>query len=109
MRVGETAGSWRVALRVARRSAWRNKARSLLLMGLLLIPVYAASVLAMTWQATFASPDRQASWAMGQADVVLSGAGLGQAVAKLPAGSRRVTVVEGETIVRVGDGYAAYP
>jgi putative ABC transport system permease protein len=108
MSLVEAAGSWRVALRVARRSAQRNKARSLLLMGLLLIPVYAGSVLALTWHATFASPERQASWVMGQADIVLRGEGLEQAVAKLPAGSRRVTVLEGETIVQVGGSYAPY-
>ena len=108
MSLVEAAGSWRVALRVARRSARRYKARSLLLVCLLLIPVYAGSVLALTWHATFASPERQASWAMGQADIVLSDAGLDRAIAKLPAGSHRVPVLQGETIIRVGDGYAAY-
>jgi putative ABC transport system permease protein len=108
MSLVEAAGSWRVALRVARRSARRNKARSLLLLCLLLIPVYAGSVLALTWHATFASPERQASWAMGQADIVLRGEGLEQAVAKLPAGSRRMSVLQGETIVRIGGSYAPY-
>jgi putative ABC transport system permease protein len=110
MRVMETAGSWRVALRMAYRSARRHKARTVLLMCLLLLlPVYAGSVLLLTWHATFASPDRQASWTMGQADIVLRDAGLAQAIAKLPAGSRRVTMLEGETIVRHGGAYTAYP
>lgn len=109
MRVMETAGSWRVALRVACRSARRNQARTVLLTCLLLLPVYAGSVLLLTWHATFASPERQASWTMGQADIVLRDPGLALAIAKLPASSRWVTMLEGETIVRHGGGYAACP
>ncbi|GIH14730.1 FtsX-like permease family protein [Rugosimonospora africana] len=100
----ETVGSWRVALRLARRSAVRHRVRSALIVLLLMVPVFAGSVLTLVWAATYASPEREASWVMGRADLVLQGDGLTQAVAALPAGSRTVPRLDGDTIVRTATG-----
>jgi putative ABC transport system permease protein len=100
----ELVGSWRVALRLARRTALHHRVRSTLIMLMLAIPVYAATVLTLTWTATYTSPRREASWAMGRADLILSGAGLTQATAALPSGSRWTQRLDGDTILGTATG-----
>jgi hypothetical protein len=43
-RFAEVTGSWRVALRIARRSTQRHRARSALVLLMLFVPAYAATV-----------------------------------------------------------------
>jgi putative ABC transport system permease protein len=101
----EAVGSWRVALRMAVREAGRRKARALLVVGMLAMPVYAGTVLALSYRYTYASADTEASWALGQAHYRVDGSDLDRVAATLPAGSRTTPVVHGKTIVRAGDRY----
>jgi putative ABC transport system permease protein len=124
MTVREAVGSWRVALRLARRTAARHRVRSTLVVLLLMVPVFAGSVLTLVWAATYASPEREAAWVMGRADLVLDASGLAQGglaqggsaqgglaqgglaqvQAALPPGSRSVPRLDGDTIVRTATG-----
>lgn len=99
-RGGETLGSWRVALRLAWRSALRNMTRSLLIVLMLAVPVFAASTLLLTWSASYGSAEREASWQLGQADLWLDGDGIDEAVRSLPAGSSTLAFQTGQTIAR---------
>jgi putative ABC transport system permease protein len=106
MSLRETAGSWRVAVRVARRAARRNKARTALIVLMLALPVYAGTVLALSYASTYPSPDAEASWRLGRADYEIEGAGADIALATLPAGSQTVPVTYGRTVLRTGDTYS---
>ena len=108
MSIRETVGSWRVAVRVARRAAYRSKARTLLIVGMLALPVYAGTVLAMSYTSTYSSADTEVSWRMGRADYDISGPGMQTVLATLPAGSRTEPITYGKTVVRVGDMYGLH-
>jgi len=108
MSIRETAGSWRVAVRVARRAAYRSKARTLLIVGMLALPVYAGTVLAMSYTSTYSSADTEVSWRMGRADYKISGPRMQVVLATLPAGSRTAPITYGKTVVRVGDTYGLH-
>ncbi len=105
-RWAEAAGSWRVAVRVARRDAYRGKARTLLVVLLLALPVYAGTVLALSYAGTYTSPDVEAGWRLGQADYEIDGRDQDKALATLPAGARTTRVTYGRTVVRTGATYA---
>lgn len=63
--------SWRVALRIARRTAVRSRARSLLVLAMIALPVYAGTVIAVVNRTTAAPWQTQARWRLGAADAVL--------------------------------------
>ncbi|MFC6023228.1 ABC transporter permease [Plantactinospora solaniradicis] len=102
---GELVGSWRTAVRIARRSAARNRGRSVLILLMLLLPAYAATLLVVAW-ANVASLGRDLDFQIGAADVVLSAepAELRRVVATLPAGSRTVPHAVGRTVVALPSG-----
>jgi putative ABC transport system permease protein len=104
--VAEAAGSWRVAVRLARRAAYRSKARTLLVVLMLALPVYGGTVLVLSYTSTYASADAEASWRLGQADYEISGPMLDELLASLPVGSQTAQVTYGRTVVRAGDLYS---
>ncbi|MFC0531845.1 FtsX-like permease family protein [Phytohabitans kaempferiae] len=106
MKLAETAGSWRVAIRVARRSAARSKARTLLIVLMLALPVYAGTVLALSYASTYTSADTEASWRLGQADWEISGESAPAVLETLPPGSRTARVTYGRTVVRAEGAYS---
>ncbi|NUU22947.1 MAG: ABC transporter permease, partial [Streptomycetaceae bacterium] len=78
---------WRAALRIARREAWRAKGRSLLIVLMVALPVFAASAAAVTYRSQQLSVDERLERRIGQADALvwsLREAG-GLAVAQDPA------------------------
>ncbi|MEU4677934.1 FtsX-like permease family protein [Micromonospora sp. NPDC023737] len=97
-------GSWRVALRLAARAAARHPVRSGLVILLLLVPVYAATVLASAWAAVSVPADREAAWRLGKADMLISGGQAEEVLRDLPAGSRTILYRDGETVVASHDG-----
>jgi putative ABC transport system permease protein len=105
MNLAETTGSWRVAVRVARRAARRSKARTALIVLMLALPVYAGTVIALSYGGTYTSAEAEASWRLGQADYEIAGPGMDKVLATLPPGSRTTQVTYGRTIIRVGDMY----
>jgi putative ABC transport system permease protein len=103
--LSETVGSWRLAVRLARRTAVRSKARTALIVLMLALPVYAGTVLAMSYSATYVSADTETSWRMGRSDVQLSGYATDKIVAMLPAGATSVPITHGRTPLGVADRY----
>jgi putative ABC transport system permease protein len=73
---------------------------------MLAMPVYAGTVLALSYRYTYASAETEASWAVGQADYSIDGPDLDRVAATLPAGSRTMPVTHGKAIVHVGDRYS---
>ncbi|MGN9909345.1 FtsX-like permease family protein [Phytohabitans sp. LJ34] len=106
MSVGEGLGSWRVAIRVARRAAARSKARTLLIVLMLALPVFAGTVLLLSYTSTYTSADAEASWRLGTADWLIDGDGTEGALATLPPGSRTAWVTESRTVVRAAGFYS---
>jgi putative ABC transport system permease protein len=105
-------GSWRTALRIARRSALRNRGRTALVLLMLFLPAYAATVLVVSWANLSGTSAQETDFRMGRADLILSVdtpdtlAGL---AATLPPGSRTVPVATGRTVVSTpGGGLAGY-
>ena len=108
-RLGEFAGSWRIALRLARRAARRSVGRSVLIVCLLSIPICAASMLIVAYSSLSVGTEQEATWRLGQADLLLSGPDLEQVEAKLPPGSRVTPEWAGDTVVAGRDGFAVSP
>jgi putative ABC transport system permease protein len=106
MSLGEGLGSWRVAIRVARRSAARSKARTLLIVLMLALPVFAGTVLLLSYTSTYTSVDAEATWRLGRADWEISGDGMPAALQTLPPGSRTTRVTYGRTVVRAAGLYS---
>ncbi|MDG4803197.1 FtsX-like permease family protein [Micromonospora sp. WMMD980] len=96
---------WLLAMRIARRSAIRNKGRALLIALLLAVPVYAGATLLLVWQASYASTQSEASWKLGQADLRLDVPSTDAVTSQLPAGSNVVAFSSGETVIEAPAGY----
>lgn len=105
----ETWGSWRCALRIARRSGWRHRGRSALVLALLTVPVFAATLLVTAWENVGDIGDREVGFHLGRADLALSGEQLDRAVHTLPAGSRVLPLRVGRTVVAGPDGWVVQP
>lgn len=105
--LAEVVGSWRAALRLAARSARRERWRSLLLVAVLAVPVFAGGYLLAADSATLRTPERTDSWRLGSADLKVSVTDLNAAGHALPAGSRTSSIVSGRTIVDSSRGMFA--
>ena len=66
---------WRLALRVARREAWRNKKRSALVVAMLALPVAGASAADTLWRSSQITPEQRAVWQMGGYDALVTDVG----------------------------------
>ncbi|UMG94048.1 hypothetical protein [Nocardioides sp. TF02-7] len=64
-------GGWRVALRLARREAWRRKAQSLLMLALICLPVAAVTAAAVVWRTSDVSAAESVERRMGAADALV--------------------------------------
>ena len=67
--------SVRVALRLARRDAWRSKGRSALVVAMIAIPVLGVSASDVLYRSFQLSEDQKATRRMGTADAILSDSG----------------------------------
>ncbi|MFG2042484.1 FtsX-like permease family protein [Dactylosporangium sp. NPDC048998] len=97
-------GSWRVALRIGRRSIWRDKTRNMLILLMLFVPAYAGVVLVVSWGNLSGTSAQQATFRLGRADLLIGADDVAAAAASLPAGSRTEPVADGRTIVRTPQG-----
>ena len=81
--------SWRVAVRIARRDAWRSKGRSLLVVAMIALPITGVSAADITIRSSQLTVDQKVTRDIGHADARLSSAGLGhQAVYQTPEGDQ---------------------
>src|SRR5207302_10972029 len=102
--VVEFTASWRVALRIARRSAWRHGGRSALVVLMLFVPAYAATVLVASWANLSGTSTQEVTFSMGQADLIVGASTPAVAAATLPPGCRTVPLVQARTVVQTPAG-----
>ncbi|MGC4892784.1 FtsX-like permease family protein [Micromonospora sp. DT31] len=102
---GEFVGSWRAALRVARRSAIRHRGRSVLILTMLFLPAFAATVLAVSWANLSGTSDQEVNFRMGRADLIVDGSDANRL--GLPPASRSIALTQGRTVVAGPTGLAA--
>ncbi|WP_194918158.1 hypothetical protein [Catenulispora rubra] len=67
--------NWSLALRVARREAWRNKKRSALVVAMLALPVAGASAADTLWRSSQITAEQKATWQMGRYDALIDDIG----------------------------------
>ncbi|KQX49540.1 MULTISPECIES: ABC transporter permease [unclassified Streptomyces] len=60
--------SWRAAIRIARRDAWRSKGRSALVLAMIALPILGVSALDLTYRSSELSPGERADRQIGAAD-----------------------------------------
>ncbi|MCX5122080.1 ABC transporter permease [Micromonospora sp. NBC_00362] len=103
---GEFVGSWRAALRVARRSTLRHRGRSALILMMLFLPAYAATVLAVSWANLSGTSAQEVTFRMGQADLIVDDGDVARS--SLPSNSRSMPSTRGRTVVAGPAGLAAF-
>lgn len=91
-------GSWRVALRITRRSALRHRVRSALILLMLFVPAYAGTVLLASWSNLSGTSAQNATFTFGQADLIVDSDS--PIVATLPSGSHTLGLTQARTVVR---------
>ncbi|GAB2571444.1 hypothetical protein GCM10027168_00170 [Streptomyces capparidis] len=69
--------SWRAAVRIARRDAWRNKGRSLLVLLMIALPILAVSALDITVRSSRLSTAEELDRSLGTADARYEATGQG--------------------------------
>lgn len=69
--------SWRAAIRIARRDAWRFKGRSALVLSMIALPIVGVSALDITVRSSELSKEQQLTRDIGAADARLEGTGNG--------------------------------
>src|SRR5256885_16270524 len=106
--VVEFTASWRVALRIARRSAWRHGGRSALVVLMLFVPAYAATVLLASWANLSGTSTQEVTFSMGRADLIVEASSPASVAAPLPPGSRTVPLVHARAVVRTPAGLRVY-
>lgn len=67
--------NWGLALRVARREAWRNKRRSALVVAMLALPVAGTSAADTLWRSSQITAEQNAVWQMGSYDALVTDVG----------------------------------
>ncbi|MEU6619343.1 FtsX-like permease family protein [Streptomyces litmocidini] len=60
--------SWRAAIRIARRDAWRSKGRSALVLAMIALPILGVSALDLTYRSSELSPAERLERTIGAAD-----------------------------------------
>ncbi|MDX2562478.1 ABC transporter permease [Streptomyces sp. TX20-6-3] len=71
--------SWRAAIRIARRDAWRSKGRSALVLAMIALPILGVSALDLTFRSSQLSPAERADRMIGAADAQFKDPGYGGA------------------------------
>ncbi|MEU7026494.1 ABC transporter permease [Streptomyces sp. NPDC046275] len=63
--------SWRAAVRIARRDAWRSKGRSFLVLAMIALPILGVSAFQLTMRSSELTPAQQLERSLGAADAEL--------------------------------------
>jgi putative ABC transport system permease protein len=75
---GARFASWRVAVRIARRDAWRNKGRSLMVLAMIALPIVGVSAADITIRSSQLTEQVKITRDIGAADARLMSAGMGR-------------------------------
>lgn len=93
--------SWRAAVRIARRDAWRFKGRSLLVLAMIALPILGVSAADITIRSSELSTEQQLDRSLGSADARLTDAGVGgQPVYQVPRSAQTYQTVDDSDAVR---------
>ncbi|MDJ0340287.1 ABC transporter permease [Streptomyces sp. H10-C2] len=85
--------SWRAAVRIARRDAWRFKGRSILVLAMIALPILGVSAADITIRSSHVTTEQELSREIGAADAQLSDSGSdGQPVYQTPDGANHAMV-----------------
>ncbi|MEU8540226.1 ABC transporter permease [Streptomyces sp. NPDC048717] len=85
--------SWRAAIRIARRDAWRSKGRSLLVLSMIALPILGVSAFDLTYRSSELAPAQQLQRDIGAADARFKDAQVeGQPILQDPQGDQSDTV-----------------
>ncbi|MCC9309678.1 FtsX-like permease family protein [Kitasatospora sp. RB6PN24] len=96
-------GSWRVALRIARRDALRAKGRSALVLAMIALPVLGVAGVDVVYHSSELTPAQRATRELGTADVLLEFDEPGARIIQAPLAS------DGQDVVPLLDGQAGTP
>ncbi|WP_329119923.1 ABC transporter permease [Streptomyces sp. NBC_01465] len=81
--------SWRAAVRIARRDAWRYKGRSFLVLAMIALPILGVSAADLTLRSSELSTEQKVERSLGRADARITDPGMGgTAVFQDPAGEQ---------------------
>lgn len=69
--------SWRAAIRIARRDAWRSKGRSFLVLAMIALPILGVSATDLTLRSAELSTEQSLERSLGAADAQMSDFGMG--------------------------------
>ncbi|MFF8843332.1 FtsX-like permease family protein [Streptomyces sp. NPDC015127] len=87
--------SWRAAIRIARRDAWRSKGRSFLVLAMIALPILGVSAADLTVRSAELSTEQSLARRIGAADARLTDPGMGGiAILQAPDGSNYGPVEE---------------
>ncbi|MFD4373609.1 FtsX-like permease family protein [Streptomyces sp. NPDC058486] len=90
--------SWRAAIRIARRDAWRAKGRSALVLAMIALPILGVSAADLTIRSSELSVGEKLERSLGAADASFSDPGFGgQALFQTPAGDNFAPAKEDDT------------
>ncbi|MEV4425849.1 ABC transporter permease [Streptomyces sp. R-07] len=85
--------SWRAAIRIARRDAWRSKGRSSLVLAMIALPILGVSALDLTYRSSELSPAERVERTIGAADARFRDAQVGGVpIFQDPTGEMHTTV-----------------
>ncbi|MEU8757584.1 FtsX-like permease family protein [Streptomyces sp. NPDC048659] len=85
--------SWRAAIRIARRDAWRSKGRSFLVLAMIALPILGVSAFSVTMRSSELPPEQKAERSIGAADARFRDARVsGVPIYQDPAGQQSTTV-----------------
>ncbi|WP_369145256.1 FtsX-like permease family protein [Streptomyces sp. R44] len=89
--------SWRAAIRIARRDAWRSKGRSALVLAMIALPILGVSALDLTYRSSELSPAEKVERTIGAADARFRDAQVGGVpIFQDPTGEMHTTVKDYE-------------
>jgi putative ABC transport system permease protein len=81
--------SWRAAVRIARRDAWRFKGRSFLVLAMIALPILGVSAADLTLRSSELSPEQKMERSLGRADARITDPDMGgTALFQTPAGDQ---------------------
>ncbi|MFF5975082.1 FtsX-like permease family protein [Streptomyces sp. NPDC012769] len=90
--------SWRAAVRIARRDAWRSKGRSFLVLAMIALPILGVSAFDLTFRSSELTPAQQLERTIGAADARLLDAHVGGiAVLQDPKGEQYTPAADQES------------
>ncbi|MFF0434975.1 FtsX-like permease family protein [Streptomyces sp. NPDC004327] len=85
--------SWRAAIRIARRDAWRSKGRSFLVLAMIALPILGVSAFSLTFRSAELTPGQKLERDIGAADARFSDALTdGTPIVQDPKGDQSTTV-----------------